>query len=133
MTYTTMGGLPVLTNDDTLTSWEPSGGQTVYAKNFSQGANAIMQFSTTPNGATFNLTSATIGGAMIVVDTNPLRDTLWHPNHGLNTGDVIRLSANTTTIPITNNSYWEVEVINTNRYRVRRYDTNWSMEYDYLW
>jgi len=129
MTYTTMGGLPVLSNNDVLTDWEPSGGQTVYSRNFSQGVNAVMQFSTTPNGAIYNLTSGTIGGAMIVVDTNPLRDTLWHPNHALNTGDVIRLSANTNTIPISNNNYWEVEVINTNRYRVRRYDQTglWNM------
>ena len=128
MTYTTVGGLPVMNNTDSLVTWEPGSNTIMYTLSVTVGTNTTMRFSRYPNNTVYNINSGTVNGAMIIMDINPLRDTLRHANHGLTSGDVIRFSSSSTA-PISNNNYYEVEIVNDDYYRIRRYDTTalWNL------
>ena len=121
--HAAVGGLPLTTNGNDLVTNEPGDNRIMYSKNVTVGTNTSMQFSRYPNNATYNLTVGTVTGAMIIVDLNPIRDTLWFADHSLRSGDVI-LWTSTSTVPtgMTTSRFYEVDVINDNRFRVRRND-----------
>ena len=115
--YTTFGGITVFSSSDMIMSYEIGGGQVVYPKTVSPDGLTI-SFSDQLGGSTKQLSGAVSAGIMIKVRRAPDANSLYFPNHGLETGDQVYHNANSTAISGLSNSYrWRVEKVDNNRIR----------------
>jgi len=122
--YTAVGGIPVVANGTDFNSYTSASTQIQYTKNVQVTANqTTCQFSTSPNGATTNISVATVTGALILIDPAPLADTLYFPAHGLKTGDVVFFDSTSTSVPITKATYFYVTAVTPDRLRFRTFNT----------
>ena len=82
-------------------------------------------FSLTPGGAIINLTSATANAFMIKASLLEEKDTVYFANHGLSTDAVVLFTVPTGTVPggLTNDTYYKIEKVSTNRIRFKINDT----------
>jgi len=125
MNYTTTGGLPYMNNSDNLASYEQPDSTILYTKNVTvAGGRTTCQFAYTPNGATRNISSGTVNGAMVLIELNPTRNSIWYASHGLQDMDLIKFGSSSSSIPsgLTRNQYYTVQVVNDNRIRFRQYN-----------
>jgi hypothetical protein len=125
MNYTTTGGLPYMNNSDNLATYEQPDSTILYTKNVTvAGGRTTCQFAYTPNGATRNINSGTVNGAMVLIELNPTRNSIWYANHGLQDMDLIRFGSSSSSVPsgLTRNQYYTVQVVNDNRIRFRQYN-----------
>jgi len=122
-TYTTVGSLSLITNSDSLSDYTTSSAQIVYAKNptTNGSGNTVTQFSTNPNGSTINQRSTGTGGGLVRMEPATLANTLFFPDHGLQTNDVVYFES-TGTPPTSDDYYYRVTVVNNDRFRIRRYN-----------
>ena len=126
MNYTTTGGLPYMNNSDSLASYEQPDSTILYTKNVTvAGGRTTCQFAYTPNGGTRNINSGTVNGAMVLIEPNPTRNSIWFADHGLTDGDLIRFGSSSSSVPsgLTRNQYYTVQVVNDNRIRFRQYNS----------
>ena len=80
------------------------GGQIVYPKTVSPDGLTI-SFSDQLGGSTKQLSGAVSAGIMIKVRRAPDANSLYFPNHGLETGDQVYHTANSTAISGLSNGY----------------------------
>ena len=114
--YTTMANMTVFTSSGMLMSYEVGGGQLFYPKTVSQDGLTV-SWSQQLGGSTFNLnTGAVTNGIMIKVNRDPTANSLWYPNHGLQTNDVIQHYNSSTNISgMGNTEYYKVIKVSDNR------------------
>jgi len=123
-TYTTLGGLSVTSNSTQPLSYSQSSTQIFYAKAVSVASNqSTVTFSTTPNGATYNISSGGVDGAIVLVDPDPLANAMYFPNHGLVSNDLVLFGSSSSTVPtgMSRNNYYEIERVNSDWIRFRYY------------
>ena len=88
--YTTFANMTVFSNSSMLMSYEVGGGQVFYPKDVSTDG-LTMSFSQQLNGSRFDLNGGAVNsGIMIKVRRDPTANSIWYPNHGLQSGDVIQ-------------------------------------------
>lgn len=88
--YTTFANMTVFSSSGMLMSYEVGGGQVFYPKDVSQDG-LVMSFSQQLNGSKFDLNGGAVNaGIMIKVRRDPTANSIWYPNHGLQTNDVIQ-------------------------------------------
>jgi hypothetical protein len=114
--YTTFSNLTVFSNSTMLLSYEVGGGQVVYPKDVSPDG-LTLTFSNQLNGSKRDLNSGAVNaGVMIKVQRAPDANSVWHPNHGYETGDVVLYYMTSTAIGgMTNGDYYKVTKVNNNR------------------
>lgn len=115
----TVGNTVPVTTITTQTS------QTVYYTR-TVGSATTLTVSATSGGANFNFTSATVGGAMIKVAPLSTSNTIYFPNHNLNSNDVVLFTVVTGTVPIglVTNTYYKAEPISPDRIRFKNNETS---------
>ena len=116
-----------INNSDNLASYTSSSPQILFAKNVREVANqTYMQLTTSPNGATLNLSTTNNSGALVLLEPNPTANTLWFANHGLSQGDVVRFGSSSSSVPsgLTLNDYYVVYPINDNRIQLSDFQSD---------
>ena len=114
--YTTFANMTVFSNSPMLLSYEVGGGQVFYPKNVSADG-LTMSFSQQLNGSTFDLNAGAVNaGIMIKVQRDPTANSIWYPNHGLQTGDVIQHYNSSTNISgMSSGDFYKVTRISDHR------------------
>lgn len=114
--YTTMSSMTVFSNSTMLMSYETGGGQLFYPKTVSQDGLTV-SWSTQLGGSTFGLSTAAVtGGIMIKVNRDPTANSLWYPNHGLQTNDVVQHYNSSTNISgMSNGDYYKITRVSDHR------------------
>ena len=115
--YTTWSNWTVFSSSSTwISNYNVGGGQVVYPKTVSEDGLTVT-FSNQLNGTTKDLNAGAVNaGIMIKVTRDPTANTVWHPNHGLESGDVVQYYMTSTAISgLTNGEYYKVNKVNNNR------------------
>lgn len=104
--YTTFANMTVFSNSSMLMSYEVGGGQVFYPKDVSIDG-LTMSFSQQLNGSKFDLNGGAVNaGIMIKVRRDPTANSIWYPNHGLQTGDVVQHYNSSTNISGMSSGEW---------------------------
>ena len=66
-------------NSNNLVSYTQNSQQVMFPRNVTVNANGetVMQFSRYPNGSAFNMSRSSHGGAIVLVDENPYKNTIY--------------------------------------------------------
>lgn len=122
--YTTFSNLTVFSNSTTLLSYEVGGGQVVYPKDVSPDG-LTLTFSNQLGGSKRDLNAGAVNaGIMIKVQRAPDANSVWHPNHPYETGDVVLYYMTSTAIGgMTNGEYYKVTKVNSNRLSFQRHQS----------
>ena len=120
--YTTFSNFTVFNTSTLLMSYEVGGGQVVYPKDVSTDG-LTLTFSNQLGGSKRDLNAGAVNaGIMIKVQRAPDANSVWHPNHGYETGDVIIYYMTSTAIGgMINGSYYKVTKVNDNRLSFQYY------------
>jgi len=114
--YTTFANITVFSSSGMLLSYTPGDGNVVYPKTVSANG-LVVQFSTQLNGPVFDLNGGAVNaGIMIKVSPDPTRNSLWFPNHGFQTGDVVQYYDTSTNISgMGSTEYYQIIRVNDHR------------------
>ena len=127
--YTTFGGLTVFSSSDMIMSYEIGGGQVVYPKTVSPDGLTI-SFTDQLGGSTKQLSGAVSNGIMIRVRRAPDANSIYFPNHGLETGDQVYHTSNSSSISgLSNGNKWQVHKIDNNRIRFQYPDYTYTQNF----
>ena len=115
--YTTFANITVFSSSGMLMSYTPGSGQVVYPKTVSANG-LVVSFTQQVNGATMDLDGGAVNAAiMIKVSPDPTRNSIWFPNHGFQSGDVVQYYDNSTNISGMASTEW-YRIIRVNDHRV---------------
>ena len=111
-------------NSENLQSYTQNSSQILYPRNVQVISNQThMQFARYPNSGAVNMSRSSHGGAVVLMDVNPNANTLYFNDHGLTTGDVIKLGSTSSSMPsgLGRNYYYNVYVVDANRIQLSYY------------
>ena len=114
-------------NSGYLDRWTQNSLQVHYPRNVQViNGETHMQFARTPNAAAINMSRSTHTGAIVLMDVNPYKNTVYFADHGLTTGDVIYLQSTSGTMPggLARNYYHNVYVVDKDRFQFSQYNRN---------
>ncbi len=127
--YTGINSTAYFTNNsNSLVSYSQNSTQIMFPRNVTVNANGetVMQFSRYPNGSALNMSRSTHSGAIVLMDLNPNRNTIYFENHGLSQGDLIQFGSSSATVPggMTRNDWYNVYPVDAHRFRFSDYQSN---------
>ena len=115
-------------NSNNLVSYTQNSTQIMFPRNVTVNADGetVMQFSRYPNGSALNMSRSTHSGAIVLVDENPYKNTIYFQNHGLSQGDIIQFGSSSSSVPggMTRNDWYNVYPVDDHRFRFSDYQSN---------